>query len=791
MADQLNWEKKDSLEDVKIILAKILRRWYWIVLVLVVSVLTAFIYIRYQDEIYVVNASFISRKFDDRSISVVPSLSGAGFLDQIEVNQEIPLLKSESRIRETLNRLDFNVTYMVEGRLKTTELYQSHPFQIITSDSSTFVPYDQEINLTRINENSYSLSAVDESLNETLINKSFLFNSKQNINGWIFNIVHSYGNGINPDYRYYFIIHNPKVLLNTYRRKLNINWAERGSAILNANISTKIPEKDFDFLKTYLDVIIEFGLIEKKEHLRNSIQFIDTYMNDITDTLLRYQDRIDQFRLSNRDVISGSTMVIDKLNALEEQKMELILESNYYNYLEEYIKKQKTEEVFAPNLLGLEVPPLEQLINDYMSQKWQDKIDKNENNEKNPLVIKGNEELKRRELNIYESVKNLTALNQEKINEVNQKINFYMRSIDELQVEYRQYINLERLRAIYEELFNTLLKRKTDASINMASVTSDYQIVTEPGYGSVPVSPDVDRIYTIAFILGLGLPIGLILLLDYINPKVISREDLKRHTNIPLIGSVGHFKGKTNLVVQQHPKSQVAESFRVIRANLEYINSEVDTAKIILITSSISGEGKTFCSTNLAYTYAKSGKKTLLVGADMRRPALAKNFGLERSRGLSNFLSGQDDMEEIFYETESERLHVIPGGHVPPNPAELLTGKRIRELMDHISRTYDIIIFDTPPIGLVSDTVELVKYSFVPLLIVRQDKTYKKSLDVITEMHRDGKFKNLGIIMNDVHYSRYDYGAYYGRNYGYGSGHGYGYYDDEQKKGFWKRLFRS
>jgi len=791
LAEQLNWEKKDILEDVKIILAKILRRWYWVVLVFIISLLVAFTYIRYQDEIYVVNTSFITKKFDQRDVNIVPALSGMSFADQIEINQEIPLLKSESRISETLNRLDFGVTYMVEGRLKTTELYQSHPFRVITSDSSAYVPYGQEIYLDNISENSFALSTEDEVLNNLLSNQTFLFNRVQNVNGWEFKIEHSYGNGINSDYRYYFIIHNPKSLVNRYRAKLNISWAERGSAILNARISTKIPEKDYDFLTTYLEVIIEFGLIEKKEHLRNSIQFIDSYMSDVTDTLLRYQDKIDEFRLSNRDVISGSTMVIDKLNALEEEKMELILESNYYNYLEEYIRKQKTEEVFAPNLIGLEVPPLDQLINEYMSQKWADKIDKNENNEKNPLVIKGNEELERRELNIYESVKNLTALNQEKISEVNQKINFYMRSIDELQVEYRQYINLERLRAIYEELFNTLLKRKTDASINMASVTSDYQMVTEPAYGNTPVSPDVNKIYMIAFILGLGLPIGFILLVDYINPKVISREDLKRHTDIPLIGSVGHFKGKTQLAVHQHPKSQVAESFRVIRANLEYINSEVDTAKIILITSSISGEGKTFCSTNLAYTYANTGKKTLLVGADMRKPALAKNFGLERSRGLSNYLSGQNEIEEVFYETEVDTLHVIPGGHVPPNPAELLTGKRIRELMEYISKAYEVVVFDTPPIGLVSDTVELIKFSFIPLLIVRQDKTYKKSLDAITEMYHAGKFKNLGIIMNDVHYSKYDYGAYYGRNYGYGSGHGYGYYDDEHKKGFWKRLFRS
>ncbi|MCK5210742.1 MAG: CpsD/CapB family tyrosine-protein kinase, partial [Cyclobacteriaceae bacterium] len=160
--------------------------------------------------------------------------------------------------------------------------------------------------------------------------------------------------------------------------------------------------------------------------------------------------------------------------------------------------------------------------------------------------------------------------------------------------------------------------------------------------------------------------------------------------------------------------------------------------------------------------------------------------------GLSNYLSGQDELEGIIYSSNNSGLDIIPGGHVPPNPAELLTSKRMAELMVFVKERYEVIIFDTPPLGLVSDTVELVRYSFTPILIVRQNATYKKSLDVITEMYHSGKFKNLGIIMNDVNYSKYDYGAYYGQSYGYGSGDSFGYYDDEQKKGpFWKRIFRS
>jgi len=792
LAEQLNWEKKDSLEDVKIILAKILRKWHWIIVALVLTLSLAFLYNRYQDPVYVVQSSFISRKFDNREVNLVPRLTELGLTERIEVFQQIPLLKSEKRIYETLSRLDFDISYFVEGRLKTTELYQSSPYKVVLDDSSRNIPYDSRIYLEKVNEKQYRLSADQDYINQRLAGKTLLFDQEQNINGWKFRIAKDNGNGLNPEYKYYFIIHEPRSLMSMYRGKLNISWAYRESAILKAVIHSELPEKDFDFLKTYLQVVIDFGLEEKQEYLANSIVFMDDYMLHIADSIMNYQSKIDQYRLTNRNIIGESSLVIDRLNTLESQKLNLTLEESYYDYIGEYIEDQRSEEVFAPNMIGLNVPPLQQLVQNYMQMKWQDKVSKNEYNEKNPLVNKGNEEYERLEENIYESIKNLKELNQQKIKGLEQRIDFYLRSIDEHYVDYRSHVSMERMLALYEELYNQLLTRKTDASISMASLTSDYELVSRPYYSNIPIYPDKEKSYIIAILAGLGLPIGLVLLLDYLNPRVISKEDLKRHTNIPVIGSVGHFKGKTDLVVSQRPKSQVSESFRVIRANLQYVDTESPQTRIILVTSSISGEGKTFCSTNLALTYAMTGKKTLLIGADMRKPALARNFGLDRSHGLSNYLSGQDEIRDIIYNSEEdELLDVIPGGHVPPNPAELLTTKRMPLLMDFAREHYDIIIFDTPPIGLVSDTLELIRHSFTPLLIVRQGVTYKKSLDAITEMHNNGKIKNLGIIMNDVHYQRYDYGAYYGRNYGYGSGSGYGYYEDEKKHGFWNRLFRS
>ena len=462
------------------------------------------------------------------------------------------------------------------------------------------------------------------------------------------------------DYRYSFTINNPRRLYREYRQKLQIKWAQQGSAILNAEMISQVPDKDIDFLNAYLGVVIDKGLEDKTQYLVNTIQFIDMYMMDMTDTLLNYQENIDQFRMDNREIISGSSEVVEKLVALEEQKVQLDLENRYYDYLQDYIQDQREEGIFAPNLLGLDVPPLEGLVQQYMQQQWKDKMDMNEQNELNPLVNRRNAAYVRIEENIFESIKNLKALNEQKTNGLNKQIGFYLQAIDDLYLDFWEYSNMNRMRLLYENLYDQLLTRKTDAYISMASATSDYEIVTKPNYNRVPIAPDIETNYIIGIIFGLGFPVGIILLLDLFNPRIISKEDLSKYTDVPIIGSVGHFKGKGNLVVQDKRKSPVAESFRVIRANLEYMDAQKDASRIILVTSSISGEGKTFTSTNLALTYASFGRKTVLIGADMRRPALSRNFNMQGAKGLSNYLSGQIEVDEVIHPYKDTGLSIIP-----------------------------------------------------------------------------------------------------------------------------------
>ncbi len=785
--DNQPWEKSDNLDDVKKFLGKVMRYWYLILGVLIIAVITAFAFNRYTKQVYVISASFITKKFDQNRTGQLGGVIEENiFRQNIEVSQEIPFLKSQDKIEETLKRLDFGISYFVKGRFKTTEIYGPFNFKVILDSTSTSIPYGHPIFIHSKN-GKYTLETENADLQKELTGKEFFFGRPYDLKGWKFTINQNTTASRGTDY-YYFIINNPRSLLSEYRNKLSINWAQKGSAILNVNMQSDMPDKDLAFLRTYLNVVIEKGLQDKNEHLTNTIDFINHYIVGIADTLLSYQNRIDNYKLANRELINGPSIMYERLNELDRLEADVLLTNKYYDYITEYIQEKRDSVVFAPNVIGLNAPLLTDLVNDYIAAKWEEKNKRNEFNYLNPVVNKKSDAFERIEQNIYESINELKAANQMKLEQINERARFYYGTIKGSQAESREFSELERMRAIYNNLFNELISRRTNAHITRASTTSDYQIVTSPGYSSLPIKPDKNKNYLIAIILGLGLPIGFIYLKDMFNNKIITKDDLLKGTNIPLIGNIGHSIAKSNIVIKEKPKSVVSESFRSIRANLQYLNKGEKNHTVCLITSSISNEGKTFCSINLAYAFALTGKKTVLLGADMRKPTLSKNFDMRDYKGLSNYLAGFVSIEKVIYPIEDQMLFIIPGGDVPPNPAELITSDKMGGMMEYLRKNFEVVIIDTPPIGLVSDSIELLKYTDINLLVVRQGRTLKDSLAAITDMYTSGKISNMGILFNDVDFSKMNYGYTSGYGYGYGNG-GYGYYDeDEDKLKWWQRM---
>jgi capsular exopolysaccharide synthesis family protein len=357
----------------------------------------------------------------------------------------------------------------------------------------------------------------------------------------------------------------------------------------------------------------------------------------------------------------------------------------------------------------------------------------------------------------------------------------------------REVLDIMRKQRIAEELYTFLLERKLETSIGSASTLSNIEILESAFSSGIPVSPNKRNLYMVALIIGLAIPAAFLFITELFNDKIRTRNDIDKFSSVPILGEIGHSDSKQTLIISSHDRKYISEQFRVLRTSLQYLFTEKKSAHSLLITSSVSGEGKSFVSTNMAAVMAVSGKKTVILEFDLRKPKIMSGLQMDskNTKGISNYLVGNAALEEIIYKVpDQENLFVVPCGTVPPNPAELLLNPRLKVLFEDVKKKFEMIIVDTAPAGLVSDCYLLGEHVDAAVYIVRHNYTFKKQLNMIQRIYDEKRLPNTAVVINDVK-ALAGYGEYYGYvNYGYkGYGYGYGkelsnYFDVKEKKGF-------
>ena len=370
---------------------------------------------------------------------------------------------------------------------------------------------------------------------------------------------------------------------------------------------------------------------------------------------------------------------------------------------------------------------------------------------------------------------------------VNAKIGEAESVVKRLPEEQQELLKIKRKYDLNDNIYTEFLQKRNEAEIVKASNLSDIHFI-DPAkdIGGGLIGPKTSVNYVLALFLGLLVPLLFVFGIFFINNSIQNADDISKLTQIPLLGVIGINKDNVSLAVFDKPKSALSESFRTIRSSLQFLykKQQVSGSKTLMITSSISGEGKTFCSINIATVFALSEKKTVIIGLDLRKPRLADEFNLQNQLGVVNYLIKQNSLAEITNSTKIPNLDVILSGPIPPNPSELILSEAMKELIDELKEKYDYIILDTPPVGLVSDALELVQYSDVTLYIVRQNYTKKDMITLLNTRVKRGELTNASIVLNG-----YENKAKYGSGYGYGYGsYSNGYHDEEVKVSFWKTI---
>jgi capsular exopolysaccharide synthesis family protein len=760
----------------KRVFSRAIQHWYLIVLSILVTLTAAYLYNRYTTRIYAVSASIIVREGTENAAAEFLYKSNPLVNPYRNFYNELYIMRSVPLLQEVIENLNFGVQWYRQGDIKTSEVYiPNFPIKINVLPGNV-KPYGKSFAFTIVDENSFRLtrSGEEESqqpggsdvhrFNDTIATDGFRFIATKS--GQLTGATDN-------DYTVLFV--NPTSLAKTYAARLRTTWAEQGSSVVNLDMSGPLPQKEVDFLTKFIERYQQYDVDKKNLVATKSIEFLDTQLATIGDSLTYFDKQIETFKGEHflTDFESEAERAFEEISELETQKAKLILSDNYYKYLDNYIRTgRESDQIVPPSAVGITDEILTGLITQLTQLQFGLRMQGSQQSDRNPLVVEQRNKISQLKKDILEGMKSIKAT--QKINKdfIDKQIRTLETKVARLPQSERQMVDIRRSYSIRENLYLFLMQKRAEAGISRASTTSDIIVVNPPSQVGGPITPKPAQNYAIAMGLGLIIPFLFFIGSELMNDKVQSKEDIQQATSIPFIGGIGHsVNSETNLVVWSKPKSALAEAFRSLRSNLNYFTQGKEK-KVIMITSSVSGEGKTFTSVNLATVMAMAGKRVVIIGADMRKPRIFDDFKLNNDKGLSTYLSSMATLKEVTQRTNIENLDMISAGPVPPNPSELLMSATVEVMFRELLQEYDYILLDTPPIGLVSDAFSLMPYAHHTIFMVRQNYTPKMFLKNIQELFERREIRNVSLLFNDIVKTGPGYG--YGYSYGYGYGYGYG-----------------
>jgi tyrosine-protein kinase Etk/Wzc len=769
-------------------------RWYWIAACVVISLTIAYVYLWYTPKIYSTSASL---KFVEEKSEITELLAVKNIYDRTnKVQTETYVIQSRDVLINAVSRLNYQISYYVKGRVRTSELYPEIPFpiQIVKQDSVNF--YRGLFDVKNIDNKSLKLTY--QSGNKE-VTKTYRYGQTISFPGIDFKIL----SGPSTTSSYSIRFNSKEDFLGRVIGSLSMREAAKSSNVLVLTVRDRNPAFAADVLNAILKEYVYYDGYRRSMSASQTIAFINQQLNFLSNQVKSSGTALANFKRANK-MVSFESAASDKSSdviAKTEKKNDLKLEELTIQQLEEKIKSNSNSTVFNYNLEGR----VEGMLSGLVTQLNQFILEKERNlviyTPNSPQIVALDKQIEETKKAIIANIKSYKDRNSRLQRYVEKQIEVAEEDVTEMPDTERNFINLQSDFDINQKVFQYLFEKKLEAQISKAAVVPGATIVDEAPLSYTPIAPVPGKVYTYALLWGLGIGIGIILLVRLANPYIYDKETVESLTAIPIIGIIREFPGfidkdNTQALSVQRPKSIFAESVRSVRTNLSFLAGE-KKSKVICITSEISGEGKSFVSINLASTLALIDKKVVLVAADLRKSKLHKSFQTDNKKGLSTYLSAQDDLSMITVKSNIANLDFIPSGPVPPNPSELLHTQRMKELIDELSNIYDFVLLDTAPVGLVSDSIPLIRLADINLFVIRSGVSRYNAATIPDRLSGEYKLSNVVIVLNavtdDAFHSRYYSSNYTGGayQYYYSSYSGYagdGYYTDDEKPKWWNLL---
>ena len=790
----MNINLENNKLDYRSVTKPYLKNWKWFLAALVISLVLAFLYLRYTTPQYMAEAK-IQILDDEASGSELGLFADLEILTSgnIKVEDEIEILNSRSNMIDIVRELGLNVKIEALGRFHDSETYNEPPVNItfLVPDSLISTIKDQ-FTIRIISPTTFEYEIEDKTLT-----KNYSFGSTISTDFGEFVLTPAKPNMsslINNEYR--ISILPVTEVARYYQENLVISITGEMSNIISISLTDPVEQKALEILNLLIDTYNGNAIADKKEIADRTEDFINERIRDISGNLSTVDDSAEEYKTSRgiTDVASQSnvnlTVSAESRQMLQDARIQLDIASSMQNYID----NQSGYEVLPMNMASdPNVGTTTARYNELVAER---KRLLKSSNEKNPVIVALDEELRGLKRSLQSSLSSLTNNLTLRTNDLSRQLAQINASIYSAPGKERALRDITRQQQTTEALYLYLLQKREEAQITYASASPKSKVIDRPyGVSPDPVSPKNSIVLLASFILGLLVPFSVIYVKTLLDNKVHNKVELEKLVgDIPVLGELPKMKKKDNKLVRPNERTVLAESLRILRANMDYLiktRTRSTNGKVIYVTSCTQGEGKTFVTSNLAMIYAKANKKVLLLGADIRNPKLyqfytGKNVdklvrGLQNknNKGFTDYISdtslGVKDITSTLLVFDST-IDVIFSGKLPPNPSELLMSERVSELMDEVRDQYDFIIVDTAPLMLVSDTLLISEYADQTLLVTRAHETELNVLDFPLKLHEEGKIKGISFVVNGVKDT----------NLGYGGRYGYGYSASKPSKKWWK-----
>jgi tyrosine-protein kinase Etk/Wzc len=755
--------RSDDILDLKKIFSRIIQNWAWFILSIFITVVIALVYIKYASPVYQIRARVLIND-DKEKGGLGAAMGGSGMSDfggllggKSSVDNEVEVLKTRFIMEQVVRRMQLNIVYNHVDGFKTTEMYKA-PFKLTILKAVDTIKFTK-ISIDKLPGNKINISFGD-------INKSVRWGERFPVkNLGVVQLEPESGVPM-PEGEYSVFVSSIDQKVSEMTNRLVVALTNKQVTVIDLDLTYPITRKGEEILQTLIHQYITLNIDDKNEVADSTIKFIQNRLSYIGGELGGLEGNIQTFRQKNQlaDMTAQSKLIVENSGQYINDLAKTEIQITVLNELETYLKDETKNKRILPSSLTPNDVVFSNAMDRYNSLLIERDKQLMSETELSPFVQNIDKQISNLRADIMSNIrnsKNTFLVTRDKLRKQINQVDNKMQEVPEIE---KNYLVLARQQKIKEQLYIFLMEKAEETAISKTSNIAVGKTIDPPKASYAPISPKKYIILFISLLAGAIIPLAIILLRIAIDNKVSTKEDIQYNTDVPIIGEISHNTTVDNLVVANNGRSAISEQFRALRTNLTFYLKSPEQ-KIILFTSSVSGEGKSFTAINLGNILAITGKRVVLMELDLRKPGLSVKLNVENSRGFSNFtidtkLTPADIIKPL---SINPNLFLIGSGPIPPNPAETLMSVRTIELFEDLKKQFDYIIIDAPPVGIITDAQLLADQADVSIYMMRAGFTLKEHIKIVDDLYRTNKMRNLSIVVNDIKSKSYGYG------YGYGS----------------------